>query len=69
MKLTTGLPRTLAEIVLFAALACNVLHAQDEGILKAQSTLATARFHVEQNGRYVPGLKQQDVLLLEDGEP
>ena len=69
MKLTTALTRKLAEVLLSVALACSLLHAQDEVTFKAQSTLATVRFHVVQNDHYVTELKPEDVILLEDGAP
>ena len=64
MKLTSELTRKLGEVILCLGIAGSLLQAQE-----AEATLATARFHVVQDGRYVPGVKPEDVILLEDGAP
>jgi VWFA-related protein len=43
--------------------------AQDDAIFKAQSTLATIRFHAIQKDQYLIALKPEDIILLEDGAP
>jgi len=59
----------MRRVLTLLTLAAPILHAQDDAIFKAQSTLATLRFHVLRQNHYVTGLKPEDVILLEDGVP
>jgi VWFA-related protein len=53
--------------ILLAAVT-PVLLAQDP-VFRAGTTLATVGFHVVRGKAYVPDLKPEDVILLEDGQP
>jgi VWFA-related protein len=50
-------------------LAVAPLAAQETPVFHSGTTLALVRFHVVQKGRYVEGLKPDDVVLLDNGEP
>jgi len=50
-------------------LAVAPLAAQETPVFHTGTTLALVRFHVVQKGRYVEGLKREDVVLLDNGAP
>jgi VWFA-related protein len=58
-----GLRFLLAWLAAVAPLA-----AQETPVFRSETSLALVRFHAVQKGRYIEGLRAEDVVLLEDGK-